>query len=62
MDTDLPDRPLVQIDDLIRPMKDEELADYIANVASRPGGPEMENWTDEAPASDDAGAPSIDAG
>ena len=62
MATDSPDRPLVQIDDLIRPMTDEELADYIANVTSRPGGPEMETPTEVAPASDDAGAPSTDAG
>ena len=55
MDLELPDRPLVQIDDVVRPMTDEEYVDYVTNVTSRPGNP-------EAPASDDAGVPSTDAG
>lgn len=42
MDTAHPERPLVQIDDVVREMTDEELADYIKNVTSRPGGPELE--------------------
>lgn len=46
MDTDSPDLPLVQIDDLVRPMTEEEYADYVANVTSRPGGPEMETPTE----------------
>jgi hypothetical protein len=27
-------RPLIQIDDLVRPMTDEELADYEATIAN----------------------------
>ena len=55
MDTAQPERPLVQVNDFVRPMTDDEYADYVADVISRPGNP-------EAPASDDAGAPSTDAG
>ena len=62
MDSAQPDRPLIQIDHLVRPMTDEELADYIVNVVNRPAAPERQTSTDEAPASDDAGAPSTDAG
>ena len=39
-------RPNIQIDDEVREMTDEEYADYVTNVTSRPGGPEMENWTE----------------
>lgn len=44
-------RPNIQIDDEVREMTDEEYADLIAS-----------GWTLEVPASDDAGAPSTDAG
>lgn len=53
-------RPNIQIDDEVREMTEEEYADLIA------GGwtPQLEEEIaiDEAPASDDAGAPSTDAG
>ena len=32
-------RPLIQIDDLVRPMTDEELADYEATIANSPTMP-----------------------
>lgn len=44
-------RPNIQIDDEVREMTEDE---YDALVAS--------GWTLETPASDDAGAPSTDAG
>lgn len=44
-------RPNIQIDDEVREMTEEEYADLIAS-----------GWTEEVPASDDAGAPSTDAG
>lgn len=44
-------RPNIQINDEVREMTEQEYADLIAS-----------GWTLEAPASDDAGAPSTDAG
>lgn len=51
-------RPNIQIDDQVREMTDEE---YEALLASG-WTPSEETATDEAPASDDAGVPSTDAG
>jgi hypothetical protein len=35
-------RPLIQIDDLVRPMTDEEFADYEATIANSPVVPGTE--------------------
>lgn len=51
-------RPNIGIDDEVREMTEEEYADLIASGWT----PSEETATDEAPASDDAGAPSTDAG
>ena len=37
MDTEQPERPLIQIDDEIRQMNDEEYAWWLAEIASKPG-------------------------
>lgn len=55
------ERPLKQIGDEIRELTDEEMIEYERDAAQR--NPFIQGTlTDEAPASDDAGAPSTDAG
>jgi hypothetical protein len=36
MDTETNERPNIQIDDLVRPMTDEEYAEYLAQPAPEP--------------------------
>lgn len=40
MDTETPDRPNIQIDDLVRPMTDEEYAEWMARPEPEPLGGE----------------------
>ena len=40
MDTETNERPNIQIDDLVRPMTDEEYAEWLARPVSKPLGGE----------------------
>ncbi len=56
MDTELPKRPLVQIDELVREMTDEEYQFWLTEIASKSGAPETQPApVEEAQTSTDAG-------
>lgn len=35
------DYPLIQIDDLVRPMNEIEYSEYVSNITSKTGAPEL---------------------
>ena len=40
MESEIPERPFVQVDDVVRPMTDEEYELWLSTVGSKSGAPE----------------------